>query len=109
MNDAQKRLVLMESVYTEMSGNRAGLISMSEETKALKARAAGEQEQELCLRDGKDRDRIRAFEEPEKGKLHYAQGGRPIQGETTMSSSLREWTSIRPSTLYTGYPTPASW
>jgi len=38
VNNAQKRLVLMESVYAEMSGNRAGLISMSEETKALKAR-----------------------------------------------------------------------
>ena len=40
VNDAQKRLALMESVYAEMSGNRAGLISMAEETKALKARAA---------------------------------------------------------------------
>lgn len=40
MNDAQKRLVLMESVYAEMSGNRAGLLAMSEQTKALKARAA---------------------------------------------------------------------
>ena len=40
VNDAQKRLALMESVYAEMSGHRAGLISMSEETKALKARAA---------------------------------------------------------------------
>ena len=40
MNDAQKRLALMESVYAEMSGNRAGLLSMSEQTKALKARAA---------------------------------------------------------------------
>ncbi len=39
VNDAQKRLVLMESVYAEMSGNMAGLISMSEETKALKTRA----------------------------------------------------------------------
>ena len=40
VNNAQKRLVLMKSVYSEMSGNRAALISMSEETKALKARAA---------------------------------------------------------------------
>ena len=40
VNNAKKRLVLMESVYSEMSGNRASLISMSEETKALKARAA---------------------------------------------------------------------
>lgn len=40
MNDAQKRLALMESVYAEMSGNRAGLLAMSEQTKALKARAA---------------------------------------------------------------------
>jgi hypothetical protein len=40
VNNAQKRLVLMESVYAELSGNRAALISMSEETKALKARAA---------------------------------------------------------------------
>jgi hypothetical protein len=40
VNNAQKRLVLMESVYAEMSGNRAALMSMSEETKALKARAA---------------------------------------------------------------------
>ncbi len=39
VNDAQKRLALMESVYAEMSGNRAGLISMSEETKAFKTRA----------------------------------------------------------------------
>ncbi|MBI5846429.1 MAG: hypothetical protein HZB31_00475 [Nitrospirae bacterium] len=38
VNGALKRLALMESVYAEMSGNRAGLISMSEETKALKAR-----------------------------------------------------------------------
>ena len=40
VNNAQKRLVLMESVYAEMSGNSAALISMSEETKALKTRAA---------------------------------------------------------------------
>ena len=40
VNNAQKRLVLMESVHAEMSGNKAELISMSEETKALKARAA---------------------------------------------------------------------
>ena len=40
VSNAQKRLVLMESVYAEMSGNRAELISMSEETKALKTRAA---------------------------------------------------------------------
>lgn len=40
VNNVQKRLALMESVYTEMSGNKAALISMSEETKALKARAA---------------------------------------------------------------------
>jgi hypothetical protein len=39
VNDAPKRLVLMESVYAEMSGDRAALISMSGETKALKARA----------------------------------------------------------------------
>lgn len=39
VNDAQKRLVLMDSVYVEMSGDRASLISMSEETKVLKARA----------------------------------------------------------------------
>ena len=39
VNNAQKRLVLMESVYAGMSGNRAALISMSEETKALKVRA----------------------------------------------------------------------
>ena len=39
VNNAQKRLALMESVYTEMKGNRAELISMAEETKALKARA----------------------------------------------------------------------
>ena len=40
VNNAQKRLVLMESVYAEMSGKGAALISMSEETKALKTRAA---------------------------------------------------------------------
>jgi len=40
VSGAEKRLALMESVYAEMSGNRVGLISMSEETKALKARAA---------------------------------------------------------------------
>lgn len=40
VSGAEKRLALMDSVYAEMSGNRAGLISMSEETKALKARAA---------------------------------------------------------------------
>jgi hypothetical protein len=40
VNNAKKRLVLMESVYAEMSGKGAALISMSEETKALKARAA---------------------------------------------------------------------
>ena len=40
LNNAQKRLAMLESVYTEMSGNRAGLITMSEETKVLKARAA---------------------------------------------------------------------
>lgn len=39
VNNAQKRLVLMESVYAEMSGNKSELISMSEETKTLKARA----------------------------------------------------------------------
>ena len=39
VNNAQKRLVMMESVYAEMSGNRAALVSMSEGTKALKARA----------------------------------------------------------------------
>lgn len=39
LNKAQKRLVIMESVYTEMTGNRAGLIAMAEETKKLKARA----------------------------------------------------------------------
>jgi len=39
VNNAQKRLVLMESVYAELRGNRAALLSMSEETKALKARA----------------------------------------------------------------------
>lgn len=39
VSSAQKRLALMESVHAEMSGNRAGLIAMSEETKALKARA----------------------------------------------------------------------
>lgn len=38
VNNAQKRLVLMESVYAEMSGNRVALLSMSEETKVLKAR-----------------------------------------------------------------------
>jgi hypothetical protein len=40
VNNAQKRLALMKSVHSEMSGNKAELISMSEETKALKARAA---------------------------------------------------------------------
>jgi len=40
VNNAQKRLALMKSVYNEMSGNKAELISMSEETKALKSRAA---------------------------------------------------------------------
>lgn len=40
VNDVQKRLALMESVYAEMTGNRAGLIAISEETKTLKARAA---------------------------------------------------------------------
>ncbi len=40
VNNAQKRLVLMDSVYREMSGNSAALISMSGETKALNARAA---------------------------------------------------------------------
>lgn len=40
VSDAQKRLALIEAMYAEMSGNRAGLMSMSEETKALKARAA---------------------------------------------------------------------
>jgi len=40
VSGAEKRLALMASVYAEMSGNRAGLMSMSEETKALKARAA---------------------------------------------------------------------
>ncbi len=39
VNNAQKRLLLMETVYAEMSGNRAALISMSEETKAFKSRA----------------------------------------------------------------------
>lgn len=39
VNNAQKRLVLMGSVYAEMSGNKTALVSMSEETKALKARA----------------------------------------------------------------------
>lgn len=39
VSDVQNRLALMESVYAEMSGNRAGLIAMSAETKALKARA----------------------------------------------------------------------
>lgn len=39
VSDAQKRLTLLESVYAEMSGNKSGLISMSEETKALKTRA----------------------------------------------------------------------
>ncbi|MBI5073632.1 MAG: hypothetical protein HZB62_00435 [Nitrospirae bacterium] len=40
VNDVQKRLALMESVYAEMTGNKAGLIALSEETKTLKARAA---------------------------------------------------------------------
>jgi hypothetical protein len=40
VNNAQKRLALMESIYAEMSGNKAALVSMSEETKTLKARAA---------------------------------------------------------------------
>jgi len=39
VSNVQSRLAMMESVYAEMSGNRAGLIAMSEETKALKARA----------------------------------------------------------------------
>lgn len=38
VNSAKKRLVLVESVYAEMSGDRVALISMSEETKVLKAR-----------------------------------------------------------------------
>ena len=40
VNNAQKRLSMMESVYAEMSVNKAGLISRAEETKALKTRAA---------------------------------------------------------------------
>ena len=39
VNNAQKRLALIDSVYKEMRGKSAVLISMSEETKTLKARA----------------------------------------------------------------------
>lgn len=38
-NSAYKRVAIMESVHAEMSGDKAMLISMSEATKALKARA----------------------------------------------------------------------
>ncbi len=39
LNNAQQRLSLIESVYREISSNRAGLIAMSEETKLLLSRA----------------------------------------------------------------------
>jgi hypothetical protein len=39
VNNAQQRLVLMESVYAEMANDKTALISMAEVTKALKARA----------------------------------------------------------------------
>lgn len=39
VNNAKNRLVLMESVYAEMSGKKAALMSMAEGTKAFKARA----------------------------------------------------------------------
>lgn len=39
VNSAEQRLVLMEALYAEMIGDKAALISMSEGTKALKARA----------------------------------------------------------------------
>lgn len=39
LNKAQKRLALMESVHAEISSEKAALMAMSEDTKALKARA----------------------------------------------------------------------